>query len=118
MTGGKEDISFEAMAGSRTWNYTLTHILNEKHSRPIYCVSFNQVDPAHKRLFASCGDSRVRHHTNHLSWQQQWLASILSFLILSQLLFFQATIYECQDTEVVCPLQCYQDESVSFFRPM
>jgi len=45
----------------KTWSYTLTSKYEEVGSKePIYCIAFNDLDPEHNRMFATCGNRRVR----------------------------------------------------------
>lgn len=47
------------MAGRQNWNYRLVNACTEHQKQPVYCVSFNLIDPAHRHLFASCGGRQV-----------------------------------------------------------
>ena len=47
--------------GSKSWKYKLTGKYEETGGKePIYCITFNDIDPRHKRMFATCGNRRVR----------------------------------------------------------
>ena len=42
------------------WSYKLTSKYEEIGSKePVYCVTFNDVDPEHRMEFATCGNRRV-----------------------------------------------------------
>lgn len=53
------------MKPSSAPKYKLTNTIHEHQGRPVYCVSFNNLDPAHSQYFASSGGSRVCPQAQH-----------------------------------------------------
>ena len=47
------------MKPSPSLKYKLADTYSEHEKSPIYCVSFNLLDPAQSHLFVSCGGRRV-----------------------------------------------------------
>ena len=47
------------MDAKPSWSFKIKDSVNELQDTPAYCVSFNNIDPLHKRLLASCSGRRV-----------------------------------------------------------
>ena len=101
------------------WSYKLTSKYEEIGSKePVYCVTFNDVDPEHRMVFATCGNRRVCSSSaacNQILWSTCLVLECTCHISSVTLrLLLQIGVYKCQENGTIEPIQCYMDENVSF----
>jgi hypothetical protein len=102
---------------------TPTRSLLEHHGHPIFCLKFNNCDPAYKDLLATVGSNKVGAWGDGMSSAPTWSGTVARRRVdvnassatstLEYIQHHQAVVYQCLPGGRVDVMQVYTDADVS-----